>query len=78
MEVKIKDRKKDVEMLRMALCMSEIWVDYQQADGIMTVLQKLEEKKEQFTLYDGVEIFRSWKKKWEQYFNKLNSETTKK
>ncbi len=70
MDVKIKDRKRDVEILRMALNMCEIGVDYPQADMINRVVNKLSELKEAFSMKDGIELHSEWKKEWQDYFQK--------
>jgi len=70
MDVKIKDRKKEIEYFRMALNMCEFGVDYTQADLIMRVTEKLKDAKGNFNLEHGVEIFNQWKQEWEKYFEK--------
>lgn len=66
-EVKMKDRDKEIEMLRLVLNASGIYVNYQQAELINNVFQKFNELKGNFTIDDGYDILMNWKKKWEEY-----------
>ena len=67
MEVKIKDREKEVEHLRMALAMSEFGVNYQHADLINIVVKETQTLGDKFSLADGARILYKWKSKWEIY-----------
>ena len=67
MEVKIKDREKEVEHLRMALAMSEFGVNYQHADLINIVVKEIQTLGDKFSLADGARILYKWKSKWEIY-----------
>ena len=67
MEVKIKDREKEVEYLRMSLAMCEFGVNYQHADLINMVVKETQELGDKFTLADGARILCKWKSKWEIY-----------
>ena len=67
MEVKIKDREKEVEHLRMALAMSEFGVNYQHADLINMVVKETQTLGDKFSLADGARILYKWKSKWEIY-----------
>ena len=67
MEVKIKDREKEVEYLRMALAMSEFGVNYQHADLINMVVKETQALRDKFSVADGVRILYKWKSKWEIY-----------
>jgi len=78
-EVKVKDRKEDVEFLRMACNIAEIGIGYTHADLILRLQKRLETLGGKFSLQDGVEILCDWKKYWAQYFddqtkNKLTEE----
>lgn len=77
-DVEIKDRKEDVEFLRMALNICQVGVDYITTDLIVEVLKELEKLKGDFTLNDGVSIHYEWKEKWTKYFEKLNSNENEK
>ena len=68
LQVKIKDRKNEVEFLRMACNMAELGIGYQHADLIIKLQERLEKLKGQFTIDDAVEIHHKWKKEWEKYF----------
>ena len=68
MEVKIKDRKEEIEYLRMACNMSEIGIGYQHADLIIRLQERLKKLKGKFSLSDGVEIHHKWKEDWINYF----------
>lgn len=67
-EVKVKDRKKEIEFLRMACNMAELGIAYQHADLILRLQNKLSELKGKFSIDDGIEIHHKWKKYWENYF----------
>ena len=68
MEVKIEDRKEEIEYLRMGLSMAELGVSYEQADLIIRISERLKKLKGKFSLNDGVEIHHKWKQEWEKYF----------
>jgi hypothetical protein len=68
MEVKIEDRKEEIEYLRMGLNVAELGVSYEQADLIIRVSERLKKLKGKFSLNDGVEIHHKWKQEWEKYF----------
>lgn len=68
MEVKIKDRKEEVEFLRMACNMGEIGIGYQHADLIIRLQERLKKLKGNFSISDGVEIHQKWKEDWQRYF----------
>jgi hypothetical protein len=68
MEVKIKDRKAEIEYFRMALSMCEIGVSYEQAELILKVNEELTKKKGEFKISDATDILYSWKEYWGNYF----------
>lgn len=68
MEVEIKDRKEEVEHLRMALNMCELGVGYTQADLILRALERLDKIKGEFSISDAVEIHYKHKQEWQTYF----------
>jgi len=70
MKVKIKDRDKEVEMLRMALNMAGINVDHVVTDLINDVFRKLVVKGGQFSMRDATDIQVNHEEKWERYFKK--------
>ena len=60
-EVLIKDRKKEIEYIRIALCMAEIHIDYQIADLINRVLKELDKQKGEFKIDDSIKILYNMK-----------------
>lgn len=68
MEVKIKDRKEEIEFLRMACNLAEIGIAYQHADLILRLQERLKKLKGKFSLSDGVEIHHKWKEDYRNYF----------
>jgi hypothetical protein len=67
MDVKIKDRKKEIEYFRMACNIAEVGVNYTTSDLILRLQERLKEKNGEFSLDDGVEIFYKWRQDWEKY-----------
>lgn len=77
MDVKIKDRKEEIEFLRIACNMAEIGIEYQHADLIIRLQERLNKLKGKFSISDSTEIHHKWKADWEKYFDELsNKETT--
>lgn len=74
MEIRIKDRKDEVEMLRMSLAMAELHIDYPCADLILKVQERLKKLKGNYSLNDGIEVHHKWKDKWDYYFLNLKKE----
>lgn len=72
MDVKIKDRKEEVEFLRMVCNMAELRIDYIHADLILKLQDRLNKLKGDFSLNNGVQIHHQWKTEWEKYFDDLN------
>ena len=70
--VKIKDRKKEIEFLRMALNICELGVNYEQADLIIRINKKVEKMGGKFSLEDGIEIYHKWKHDWLEYYDPKN------
>ena len=64
MEVQIKDRKDEIEYLRMALAITELGVSYEQAELINNVVNKVRQRKGKFNIHDGVGLLYAWKEKW--------------
>lgn len=67
-DVKVKDRKKEIEFLRMACNMAELGIGYQHADLILRLQDRLNQLNGEFSLNDGIEILHKWKQDWEKYF----------
>lgn len=72
MSVDIKDRKDEIEWLRMALNMCEININYTHADLIIKIVKELNSLKGNFSICDGVEIHHKWKEKWDEYYKQKN------
>lgn len=70
MDVKIKDRKDEIEFIRMALNIVGIGVDYANADLINRTIKELNKLKGQFSLKDGVKLLYDWKDDWRKYAEK--------
>jgi hypothetical protein len=68
MEVEIKDRKEEIEFLRIACNMAELGIRYQHADLIIRLQERLKKLKGKFSIDDGVEIYYKWKQDWQKYF----------
>jgi len=68
MDIKIEDRKEEIEYLRMGMNMAELGVSYEQADLIIRISDRLKKLKGKFSLKDGVEIHHKWKQDWEKYY----------
>lgn len=77
MEVKIKDRKEEVEFLRMDLNTAQIGVDYTHTDLFLRIQERLSKKKGKYTINDSVEIFHKWKTDWDRYFEDQEKASTK-
>ena len=69
MDVKIKDRKQEVEFLRMALAIAEMGFSYEHADLINRVVNESRKKKGKFSLLDGSKLLYKWKTDWRNYFD---------
>ncbi len=67
MDVKIKDRKSEVEYLRMGLAMAQFGVSYKHADLILKVQEVIKKKGGKYSLKDGSEIMASLSKEWADY-----------
>lgn len=70
MDVKVKDRKREVEYLRIACNMAEIGIEYHHADLILRIQKIMKIKQGNFTMQDSVEIHHKWKEDWQNYFEK--------
>jgi len=64
MTVPVKDRKFEVEYLRMGLAMSEVGVSYETADLIYQIANDPKVKSGKFDMKDGVNTFYQWQIKW--------------
>lgn len=69
MDVKIKDRDKKIEQLRLALAMVDIGVSYPTCDLLADVMNTIDEKDGEFSIKDAAEIKVVWEKRWDKYFN---------
>lgn len=68
MDVKIKDRKEEIEYLRIACNMAELGINYVHADLILRLQERLKKLKGKFSISDSVEIHYKWKEDWRKYF----------
>lgn len=68
MPVKIKDRKEEIEFLRMACNAAELGITYEYADLILRLQERLKKLKGKFTLKDVAEIQQKWTEDWLSYF----------
>lgn len=73
-QVKIKDRKKDIEFLRMGLNMCGIKVDYTHTDLISKVFTIVNEKKGKSDMKDMSLILAEWETHWNEYFRSQENE----
>jgi hypothetical protein len=71
MSVRIKDRKTEVEYLRMACNLAKLGIRYEHADLILRLQERLKKLKGKFSLSDGAEIHHKWKEDWSEYFEAL-------
>lgn len=76
MDVKVKDRKKEIEYLRIACNMAELCINYTQADLILRLQERLKKKKDSFSISASVEIHHKWKDDWDYYFEKQSKKST--
>ncbi len=74
MDVKIKDRKDNIEHIRMALNICEMGATYAQSDLILRIFKKLDVLGGKFTLLDGTELLSDWRKEYDLYFKNLEKE----
>jgi hypothetical protein len=63
----IKDRREEVEYLRIILAMAEFGVSYVQADLINRCVKLRNEKGGDAVVSDGVDVFWEWKRHWNDY-----------
>ena len=68
-EVRFEDRDTSIEYLRMALSMSQVGVNYQQAELIFAVVNKCDLLGGDLTVEDACDLLGEHKRKWDKYFN---------
>jgi len=71
-QVAIKDMDRDIEIMRLSLACTDIYLDYQGVELLLTVLAKVKLKGGKFDLNDAAKIKSEWTNKWEKYFDELN------
>jgi hypothetical protein len=76
MDVKIADRKEEIEFLRIACNMAELGISYIQADLILRLQERMKKKKGMFSMKDGAEIYYKWRQEWEQYAEQQKNKDT--
>lgn len=72
--VSVKDRKEEVEFLRMACNIADLGIDYLNADLIIRLQKRLKTKKGNFSIKDGVEVRQEWVNDWNKYFEEKSKE----
>lgn len=72
MDVRMKDRKQLIEMIRIVLNMCEIGVDYPMAEMVYECVKAVEKKKGKFTILDACEMLQKHHDKWDKYIAQLN------
>jgi hypothetical protein len=77
MDVKVKDRKEEIEYLRIACNMAELGLDYIHADLIIRLQERLKKLKGKFSISDSVEIHYKWKEDWRKYFEQQTEQKVK-
>jgi hypothetical protein len=73
-DVKIKDRKEEIEHIRMALNTVGIPVDYSATELITLVTAGVNKKKGKFTLRDAMIIRKKWREDLDKYFERIRKE----
>lgn len=68
MEIDHKDKKEEIEFLRMACNIAGINLNYTQVDLILRLQERVTKLKEEFSLADGAEIHQNWQLEWQKYF----------
>ncbi|TXG83062.1 MAG: hypothetical protein E6R13_04300 [Spirochaetes bacterium] len=77
-EVKIKDYEQDVHLLKIALNMVGLSVNYETTDLINETLIVLKKKKGKMDISDTVSIRMKHEEKWTNYFIRQSEEDTEK
>lgn len=77
-EVKIADYEEKQQLMKLALNLVGIPIDYITVDLVVSTLDVLEQKGEKMDLKDAVKIKSTHEKKWEIYFYKATKEMKKK
>lgn len=68
MMIPFKDRKPDIEYLRMALNICELGVSYEQTDLIMRAYNLVKEKKGKTDINNAADIYYKWQNEWDEYY----------
>jgi hypothetical protein len=74
MDVKIKDRDKETEQLRMALNMCGIYSDYIHTDLIIRVTNIYNRLKGNLSILDCTNLLAEWEKDWKDNFDRMKYE----
>lgn len=67
-EVKISDYEEKQQLIKLALNLVGIPIDYKTVDLVVSTLNILEQKGEKMDLKDAVKIKSNHEKKWDTYF----------
>jgi len=76
MDVKIKDRKTDIEYLRLSLVLSGVQIDYATTDLINDLFSAVKKKKGKFSISDAAEISAAHEAKYQDYFKQQSESET--
>jgi hypothetical protein len=76
MDVKIKDRKTDIEYLRLSLVLSGVQIDYATTDLINDLFSAVKKKKGKFSISDAIEIRAAHEAKYRDYFKQQSESET--
>ena len=68
MDIKVEDRKEEIQQLTIVCNMAEININYIHADLILRLQERLKELKGKFAISDSIEIHYKWKEDWRKYF----------
>ena len=68
MDIKVEDRKEEIQQLTIVCNMAEININYIHADLILRLQERLKKLKGKFAISDSIEIHYKWKEDWRKYF----------
>lgn len=72
--VRIKDREKEVEYLRMALHLVGIELQYEHAELVIKTQKELNKLKGKFSIRHAVELKIANQERWDKYYDNINKE----
>lgn len=74
MDVKFKDRKEHIELMRGAINMVGLGIDYKSTILLLQAQEKLAELGGKFTLKDAHQLQAEWSDQMEKYYDSLEKE----